>query len=79
MELLASVHWVASHSEEQAKDLESVFRAICVWSERKRRIMKPEHIRIAWERLREKGWLPAEGENKVIVNSSAATQNVPNP
>jgi O-acetyl-ADP-ribose deacetylase (regulator of RNase III) len=57
MELLASVHWVATHPDEQVTDLDSVMRAIYGWNERKRRILKPEHIRIAWERLREKGWL----------------------
>jgi hypothetical protein len=57
MELLASVHWVATHPEEQATDLDSVMRAVCGWNEGRRRIMKPEQIRIAWERLREKGWL----------------------
>jgi O-acetyl-ADP-ribose deacetylase (regulator of RNase III) len=57
MELLASVHWVATHPEEQATDLDSVIQAIYGWNERKRQIIKPEHIRIAWERLREKGWV----------------------
>jgi hypothetical protein len=57
LELLASVHWVATHPEEQATDLDSVIRGIYGWNERKRRIIKPEHVRIAWERLREKGWL----------------------
>lgn len=58
MELLASVHWVATQPCA-ATDLESVIQAIADWNERKRRVMKPEHIRSAWERLRSKKWLPA--------------------
>ena len=60
MELLASVHWVATHPEEQATDLDSTLRAIHGWNDRKRRTMKPEHVRIAWQRLREKGWISQE-------------------
>jgi hypothetical protein len=56
-ELLASVHWVATDAEEQATDLDSVVRSVQGWNERKRRIMKPEHLRIAWERLKQTGWL----------------------
>ncbi len=57
LELLATVHWVVSHPEEQATDLHSVIRAVHCWNERKQRNMKPEQLRIAWERLRETGWL----------------------
>lgn len=58
LELLASVHWLASHPEEQATDLDSVVRALQGWNERKSRTMKPDHIHTAWQRLREKGWIP---------------------
>jgi O-acetyl-ADP-ribose deacetylase (regulator of RNase III) len=57
MELLASVHWVATHAEEGATDVDSVIQAVQSWNEGKRRTMKPEHIRIAWKRLREQGWI----------------------
>jgi O-acetyl-ADP-ribose deacetylase (regulator of RNase III) len=57
MELLASVHWVATHQDENATDLDSTIRAIQVWNDRKRRLMRPEHVRIAWQRLYAKGWL----------------------
>jgi len=57
MELLASVHWVVTHPEEHATDLDSTIRAVHAWNDRKRRTMKPEHIRIAWQRLRDTGWI----------------------
>jgi O-acetyl-ADP-ribose deacetylase (regulator of RNase III) len=60
MELLASVHWIATHAEEQATDLDSAIRAMQNWNDRKRRTMKPDHIRIAWQRLQERGWISQE-------------------
>lgn len=57
MELLASVHWVAVHSEEPAEDADSAIALVHAWNDRKRAMFKPEHIRIAWNRLSEKGWL----------------------
>jgi REP element-mobilizing transposase RayT len=57
LELLASVHWIATHCEEQATDPDSAVRAILSWNDRKRRTMKPEHIRLAWRRLHEKDWI----------------------
>jgi len=55
MELLASVHWI--HSHEGCMDEEQIIEAVHSWSERKRKILKPEHIRIAWRRLKEKNWI----------------------
>lgn len=57
MELLSSVHWVARHQEPTVTDAESAVEAIHKWSDRKRRMFKAEHIRIAWNRLEEQGWL----------------------
>jgi O-acetyl-ADP-ribose deacetylase (regulator of RNase III) len=56
MELLASVHWVATH-ETACNDTEAVVHAINAWNDRKSRIMNPEHIRVAWNRLHDLGWL----------------------
>ncbi len=57
MELLASVHWVATHSEENAADVDSTIKAVHAWNDRKQRLMKADHIRVAWKRLRDKGWI----------------------
>jgi hypothetical protein len=56
MELLASVHWAVDR-DRVPSDPESLIQAVHQWSDRKRRIMKPEHIRVAWNRLRDLGWL----------------------
>ena len=57
MELLATVHWVCCCSEPRATDAESAIAAVHAWSARKQAMFRPSHIRIAWNRLKEEGWL----------------------
>ncbi len=64
MELLASVHWVAVH-DGVPNDPEAVIHAIHSWNDRKQRIMKPEHIRVAWNRLHDLGWLGHSTSNAI--------------
>jgi O-acetyl-ADP-ribose deacetylase (regulator of RNase III) len=54
MELLSTVHWVAVH--EGAATVEAAVANIHAWSNRKR-MFKPEHIRLAWDRLCATQWL----------------------
>jgi len=54
MELLASVHWVASR--EGATTVADVMHKMYEWNERKQ-MFKERHVRIACEILRNKGWL----------------------
>lgn len=56
MELLATVHWVARH--EGVEDPEAAARAVHAWSARKRQFTARQ-IRLAWEVLAGKGWIPA--------------------
>jgi O-acetyl-ADP-ribose deacetylase (regulator of RNase III) len=62
MELLASVHWVAMNGVNgvPAKTLKDVIQQIQAWNPRKKRIMKPEHIEKARNRLFEEGWLESD-------------------
>jgi O-acetyl-ADP-ribose deacetylase (regulator of RNase III) len=55
MELLATVHWVGTR--EGAQDPVAATKGIYAWNERKRRF-SPEQIRVAWEALSSKSWLP---------------------
>jgi hypothetical protein len=58
MELLASVHWVATHEDLQAAmDPDIAVSQVHGWSEHKRQTFRPEHIKVAWSRLKEQGWL----------------------
>lgn len=58
MELLASVHWTATHDLPRAQNSEMAVKAIHNWSDRKRRLFDPGHIRLVWNRLYQYGWLP---------------------
>lgn len=57
MELLSSVHWVAKHGEPAATDAEDAVRQTQAWNDRKQAMFRPEHIKIAWDRLDHAGWL----------------------
>jgi O-acetyl-ADP-ribose deacetylase (regulator of RNase III) len=57
MELLATVHCVAKEDPEVHADPEAALQAVRAWSERKRSTMRPSHVKVAWERLRDQGWL----------------------
>jgi O-acetyl-ADP-ribose deacetylase (regulator of RNase III) len=56
MELLSSVHWVATHGDDD-RSVETAVDAIRRWNRRKAERMRPEHIRAAWQRLREQAWI----------------------
>lgn len=55
MELLATVHWVATH--EGARSADEAIEATYRWSQRKR-IFDDKQIRLAWQVLVDQGWLP---------------------
>jgi len=58
MELLASVHWIAMQNNAAAKtDPNEAVAGVHAWNERKRKIMHPDHICSAWQRLREHSWI----------------------
>jgi O-acetyl-ADP-ribose deacetylase (regulator of RNase III) len=54
MELLATVHWVATREAARAPDdaVQTTYR----WSDRKR-MFSPDQVRLAWHVLESKGWL----------------------
>jgi O-acetyl-ADP-ribose deacetylase (regulator of RNase III) len=57
VELLSSVHWVAKQDDPQATDEDSAIAAVRGWNERKGAMFRPEHIRVAYRRLQQQGWL----------------------
>lgn len=63
MELLASVHWVATHKD--AKTPEDATQVVRDWTARKGDLFGEDHIRVTWERLEDEGWLAM----KPIVHS----------
>lgn len=57
MELLSTVHWVARHQKPSVTNADEAVAAVHAWSDRKRQMFKSDHIRVAWQRLQEQGWL----------------------
>jgi O-acetyl-ADP-ribose deacetylase (regulator of RNase III) len=57
MELLASVHWVATR-ELGVHTVDEAIEAVHAWNDRKRLLMRAEHVKKAWQRLSSEGWLP---------------------
>jgi O-acetyl-ADP-ribose deacetylase (regulator of RNase III) len=62
MELLSSTHWVARHGTPRAADADEAAQAIRGWNERKQSMFKPEHVRVAWNRLKEQDWIEVKGK-----------------
>jgi len=56
MEMLATLHWVAIEDPQAAVDCERAIERVQQWSDRKRELFKPNHLRKAWQRLHEQNW-----------------------
>jgi O-acetyl-ADP-ribose deacetylase (regulator of RNase III) len=56
LELLATVHWVVKH--ENATSAEDAATKVYAWNDRKKHF-SPRQISVAYDTLREKGWLTA--------------------
>jgi hypothetical protein len=57
MELLSTVHWVATQDiPEQKSNVEAIVERVHKWSRRKAS-MKPHQIKMAWQVLSDRGWL----------------------
>ncbi|MGC4076652.1 MAG: macro domain-containing protein [Rubrivivax sp.] len=71
MELLASVHWVATR-EEGVTSPDDALAAVQAWNDRKRRLMKREHVAAAWQRLQDEGWLKPLAEGRTHTQAVLA-------
>jgi O-acetyl-ADP-ribose deacetylase (regulator of RNase III) len=63
MELLATVHWVATRNPK-VNSVETTIGAVHGWNARKKQLMSPDHIRLAWDHLEKQAWL--SGDNTLI-------------
>ena len=57
LELLSTVHWVATRSGIPPSNLQEIVGAVRSWSPRKASLMREPHIATALRQLREHGWL----------------------
>ncbi|MDP3972068.1 MAG: macro domain-containing protein [Candidatus Nanopelagicales bacterium] len=58
MELLSSVHWLMTESPESADSVDEITVAVQCWNPRKGRLFTADHISVAWQALRDRGWMP---------------------
>jgi O-acetyl-ADP-ribose deacetylase (regulator of RNase III) len=56
MELLSSVHWVMCAEKNAQISADDAIAAVHRWNSRKQKNLKPEHLRKAWNRLKEQHW-----------------------
>lgn len=56
LELLGTVHWLMCRNAEVMANPGEAVAAVQSWSDRKASVMKPEHIKKAWNRLTEQRW-----------------------
>lgn len=57
LELLATVHWVATRINPSAKtDVEEAIAGVHSWNKRKKELFPREHIQLAWSQLSSQGW-----------------------
>jgi len=75
MELLSSVHWVAVHGMPPAQTADEAVAAVHGWSRRKAKGFEAQHIRKAWQRLREQGWLTVAEETADDSNCTPIGSN----
>ncbi len=57
MEMLATLHWVAQADPIASQDCQVAIEGVQAWSDRKKNLFKPRHLEIAWNHLKEQGWL----------------------
>jgi O-acetyl-ADP-ribose deacetylase (regulator of RNase III) len=62
LELLSTVHWVATH--EGAADGDAIVGAVHAWGPQKR-VFTPRQIRLTADRLADAGWIPASAHTPV--------------
>jgi len=70
MEILGTLHWVAQGGEG-ATSADEAIEAVRAWSSSKRSRMRPRHLRKAWDRLVDQGWVADVPE--VAMASEAAS------
>jgi O-acetyl-ADP-ribose deacetylase (regulator of RNase III) len=65
MELLSTMHWVMCHEAEARHSCDAAIAAVHQWNGRKSDLLKPAHLRKAWERLKEQRW---DAESRTAIH-----------
>jgi O-acetyl-ADP-ribose deacetylase (regulator of RNase III) len=56
LELLSSVHWVMCQTKEARDSAAGAIEMVHKWNERKKAVLKPDHLERAWDRLKCQKW-----------------------
>lgn len=56
MEMLSTMLWVMVHHPEARQSCSAAIGHVHAWNERKRLLLKPQHLEKAWERLKSQEW-----------------------
>jgi len=56
LEILASLHWLSLADRAVGADPDVALAKLHGWNARKRDLMEPRHVHIAWQRLHDQGW-----------------------
>lgn len=57
LELLSTVHYVATEAGSPATNAKEAAVSVQAWSSRKSRLFSDDHVAVAWHRLTDQGWL----------------------
>ena len=57
LELLSTVHWVARDAGPARTDPDACVRQVHAWNDRKRALLRSDHVKIAWRHLHQQAWL----------------------
>jgi len=57
LELLSTVHWLAKEDPRVKTDINVAIDDLQAWSERKKQLFRPSHIKAAWLKLQKEGWI----------------------
>lgn len=79
MELLATVHWVASRNESARRDIAQAIADVGDWNPRKKARYQAPHVAAAWQRLTELGWLEAMHGCGELGSYASSTKAEPAP
>jgi len=55
LQVLATIHWMAV--QERARSVDEAIRLVNALNARKKQVIDPSHLRIAWDRLSSEGWI----------------------
>ena len=67
LELLTSIHWLAIHEDPRVTSPEAATDELQRWNPRKGNMFHLQHVRVAWQRLRETTMIASDRSRQQVV------------